>query len=109
MIQVPPMRTLLFGSFVAIASLTASAQSGTPGKVTIQFETDRPEVAVTYPDGEKRTVELDAVSPQEDDRLTSALAFVKAYESAGWSLVSSESCKGVSSSHYTWVVGKGQP
>jgi hypothetical protein len=102
------MRTLLLLSFGMLAGLTASAQTGTPGKVTIQFESDRSEVNVTYPDGEKRTVELKAEGGQEDDRLNSALAFVKAYESAGWSLVSSESCQGVSSSHYTWVVGKGK-
>ncbi len=98
---------LLIGSFVALASLSTFAQTGTPGKVTIQFESDRPEVQVTYPDGEMRTLELTAIDGQQDgDRLGSALALVKAYESAGWSLVSSESCKGVSSSHYTWVVGK---
>jgi hypothetical protein len=104
------MRTLLLGSIIALATLDASAQTGAPGKVTIQFESDRPEVQVTYPDGEMRTVELTAMDgQQDDDRLGSALAMVKAYESAGWTLVSSESCKGVSSSHYTWVVGKGKP
>jgi hypothetical protein len=90
-----------------LAAFAVSAQSGSNGKVTIQFDTDRPEVQVTYPDGEMRTVELTATDGQpEDARLGSALAMVKAYESAGWTLVSSESCKGVSSSHYTWVVGK---
>lgn len=100
------MRTVLLLSCGMLAAFAVSAQSGSNGKVTIQFESDRPVVAVTYPDGEKRTVELKADGEQEDDRLNSALAFVKAYESAGWSLVGSESCKGISSSHYTWVMGK---
>ncbi len=101
------MRALLLLSFGMLVAFAASAQSGSDGKVTIQFESDRPEVQVTYPDGEMRTLELTAIDGQQDgDRLGSALALVKAYESAGWSLVSSESCKGVSSSHYTWVVGK---
>jgi hypothetical protein len=100
------MRTVLLLSFAMLVTIAASAQNGSDGKVTIQFESDRPEVAVTYPDGEKRTVELTDVGPEEDDRVNSALAFLKAYESAGWALVSSESCKGISSSHYTWVMGK---
>ncbi len=101
------MKATVLGSLFTLATITASAQTDTQGTVTVQFETDRPAVHVTYADGVERTVELNAADGQTDgDRLGSALALVKAYESAGWTVVSSESCKGVSSSHYTWVVAK---
>ncbi len=101
------MRTLLLGSFVALASLTVSAQSGKQEKVTIQFESDRPEVVVTSATGAKQTVDLRTLKGYiDDDRLASALNVVSGYESMGWAVVGKESCRGVASTHYTWVVGK---
>jgi hypothetical protein len=94
------MKALLLGSFIALGALTTCAQSGVQEKVTIQFETDRPEVIVTSATGEKRMLDLKVLDGQKGgDYLSSALAAVKEYGSTGWTLIGSESCTGVSSSH----------
>ena len=101
------MRTFLLGFFFALATLTVSPLSVKHPKVTIHFECDRPEVVLTSATGTKQTVDLRTLKVYtDDDRLASALNVVSGYESMGWAVVGKESCRGVTSTHYTWVVGK---